>query len=133
MNICPHFAQPLHIAFVSILQCSPQRPTSIKIGQSSPSLANKKIFSILLTHVFVFPFLQTLYAVPPPTRAYLRTLIHNADLEHLEKVVLDGHGQVLLLLFLLNLSHLHISNLYPSITFSSLSSFLFLPLPASAS
>ena len=33
-------------------------------------------------------------AVPPPTRAYLRTLIHNADLEHLEKVVLDGHGQV---------------------------------------
>ena len=32
--------------------------------------------------------------VPPPNRAYLRTLIHNADLEHLEKVVLDGHGQV---------------------------------------
>ena len=95
----------------------------IKIGQSSPSLANKKIFSILLTHVFVFPFLQTLCAVPPPTRAYLRTLIHNADLEHLEKVVLDGHGQVLLLLFLLNLSKLH-----PSITFSSLSSFLFLHL-----
>ena len=56
----------------------------------------------------MFPFLQTLSAVPPPTRAYLRTLIHNADLEHLEKVVLDGHGQVVLLL-LLNLSHLHIS------------------------
>ncbi|TRY79118.1 hypothetical protein TCAL_09905 [Tigriopus californicus] len=30
--------------------------------------------------------------IPPPTRAYLRTLIHNSDLEHLEKVVLDGHG-----------------------------------------
>ena len=24
--------------------------------------------------------------VPPPNRAYLRTLIHNSDLEHLEKV-----------------------------------------------
>jgi len=34
--------------------------------------------------------------VPPPNRAYLRTLIHNSDLEHLEKVVLDGHGQKLL-------------------------------------
>ena len=33
-------------------------------------------------------------SVPPPNRAYLRTLIHNADLEHLEKVVLDGHGHV---------------------------------------
>jgi hypothetical protein len=35
-------------------------------------------------------------AVPPPNRAYLRTLIHNSDLEHLEKVVLDGHGYRLL-------------------------------------
>jgi hypothetical protein len=34
--------------------------------------------------------------VPPPNRAYLRTLIHNSDLEHLEKVVLDGHGHKLL-------------------------------------
>ncbi len=34
--------------------------------------------------------------MPPPTRAYLRTLIHNSDLEHLEKVVLDGHGYRLL-------------------------------------
>ena len=33
-------------------------------------------------------------SVPPPNRAYLRTLIHNAVLEHLEKVVLDGHGHV---------------------------------------
>jgi hypothetical protein len=38
--------------------------------------------------VFCFP-------VPPPNRAYLRTLIHSGDLEHLEKVVLDGHGQKL--------------------------------------
>ena len=35
-------------------------------------------------------------AVPPPNRAYLRTLIHSGDLEHLEKVVLDGHGHKLL-------------------------------------
>ncbi len=34
--------------------------------------------------------------MPPPNRAYLRTLIHNSDLEHLEKVVLDGHGYRLL-------------------------------------
>ena len=34
--------------------------------------------------------------VPPPNRAYLRTLIHSGDLEHLEKVVLDGHGHKLL-------------------------------------
>ena len=34
--------------------------------------------------------------VPPPNRAYLRTLIHNGDLEHLEKVVLDGHGAKLM-------------------------------------
>ena len=36
------------------------------------------------------------FSVPPPNRAYLRTLIHNADLEHLEKVVLDGHGAKLM-------------------------------------
>ena len=35
-------------------------------------------------------FWQTLMyiLVPPPNRAYLRTLIHNSDLEHLEKVKL---------------------------------------------
>ena len=38
----------------------------------------------------------TFLAVPPPNRAYLRSLIHNGDLEHLEKVVLDGHGTKLL-------------------------------------
>ena len=37
-----------------------------------------------------------LLSVPPPNRAYLRTLIHNSDLEHLEKVVLDGHGHRLM-------------------------------------
>ena len=36
------------------------------------------------------------HIVPPPNRAYLRTLIHNGDLEHLEKVVLDGHGAKLM-------------------------------------
>lgn len=36
------------------------------------------------------------FAVPPPNRAYLRTLIHSGDLEHLEKVVLDGHGHKLI-------------------------------------
>ena len=36
------------------------------------------------------------FSVPPPNRAYLRTLIHNSDLEHLEKVVLDGHGHRLM-------------------------------------
>jgi hypothetical protein len=34
--------------------------------------------------------------IPPPNRAYLRSLIHSGDLEHLEKVVLDGHGHKLL-------------------------------------
>ncbi|XP_071748221.1 uncharacterized protein [Lepeophtheirus salmonis] len=34
--------------------------------------------------------------IPPPNRAYLRSLIHSSDLEHLEKVVLDGHGYKLL-------------------------------------
>ena len=43
-----------------------------------------------LTKVYV------MLAVPPPNRAYLRTLIHSGDLEHLEKVVLDGHGHKLL-------------------------------------
>ncbi len=42
----------------------------------------------------VFYFL--VFTVPPPNRAYLRTLIHNGDLEHLEKVVLDGHGAKLM-------------------------------------
>ncbi len=31
-------------------------------------------------------------AVPPPTRAYLRTLIHNSDLEHLEKVGIQTYS-----------------------------------------
>lgn len=41
-------------------------------------------------------YFQCSVAVPPPNRAYLRTLIHSGDLEHLEKVVLDGHGHKLL-------------------------------------
>ena len=41
-------------------------------------------------------FLFCCFTVPPPNRAYLRTLIHNGDLEHLEKVVLDGHGAKLM-------------------------------------
>ncbi len=44
----------------------------------------------------LFPALFFAPSVPPPNRAYLRTLIHNSDLEHLEKVVLDGHGYRLL-------------------------------------
>ena len=41
-------------------------------------------------------FYLFIFTVPPPNRAYLRTLIHNGDLEHLEKVVLDGHGAKLM-------------------------------------
>ena len=40
--------------------------------------------------------LLILFLVPPPNRAYIRSLIHSGDLEHLEKVVLDGHGHKLL-------------------------------------
>ena len=48
------------------------------------------IIKMCFKSIFVFWF-----AVPPPNRAYLRTLIHSGDLEHLEKVVLDGHGHKL--------------------------------------
>ena len=47
---------------------------------------------IIVLNICVIKFL----AVPPPNRAYLRSLIHSGDLEHLEKVVLDGHGHKLL-------------------------------------
>ena len=51
--------------------------------------------NLILTFIYCNKYLIYFVPVPPPNRAYLRTLIHSGDLEHLEKVVLDGHGHKL--------------------------------------